>query len=299
MFRFGDSTLLSKPQSVVQLEQETSFREFKVIDTTLATTYSMLTPKHHKVERGLKRMLGSMSPSSNALWDISNLDGNTALPLKRWALAKPVIDAELDGKHTAQPGFRLIDFLSVKFVTVDEISEATGFQKRYDNRETDVLIAQNSRARPKFQLFDEVMGVETVEEALAALAVIDSSKLVVETSENEALPVPEKAREGFNIEVIRDQPGNYELEISAPVSTWFFIADAHYTGWKAYLGGEETPIFAAQVLGKAVFIPPGKHVLRVVFEPLGFRIGLLVSLLSVGFLCLVIYRTRARVPVGR
>ena len=109
--------------------------------------------------------------------------------------------------------------------------------------------------------------------------------------------MPAESREGFNIEVIRDQPDNYEFEISAPAPAWFFIADAHYSGWNAYLDGENTRIFAAQVLGKAVFIPPGTHVLRVAFEPLSFSIGLLVSLFSLALLCLVFYRTRSRAQV--
>jgi len=293
-YRFGDSSLISKPTSVMQLEQGFSPGEFKVADTTLATTYSFLPPRHPEVERGLKRMLASMSPSSSALWGLSNIDGNTALPLERRALAKTVIDAELNGTHPVRPGLRLIDYLSVRFITVTKINENTGFEKRYHEPETGLLVVENTHARPKFQVFNHVVEVETPAEALEALSSIDRSMLVIENTRNDALPVLFENKGNFNFEVIRQQSDRYEFEISASTAVWFFIADANYAGWNAYLDGEQSPVYSAQVLGKAVFVPPGKHVLTVRFEPLSFRVGLLLSLLTTAMLGVVLYCTRSR-----
>ena len=235
-----------------------------------------------------------MSPSSSALWGLSNIDGNTALPLERRALAKAVIDAELNGTHPVRPGLRLIDYLSVRFITVTKINENTGFEKRYHEPETGLLVVENTHARPKFQVFNHVVEVETPAEALEALSSIDRSMLVIENSRNDALPVLFENKGNFNFEVIRQQSDRYEFEISASTVVWFFIADANYAGWNAYLDGEQSPVYSAQVLGKAVFVPPGKHVLTVRFEPLSFRVGLLLSLLTTAMLCAVLYCTRSR-----
>ncbi len=50
-------------QEAIYIEFERSrLAEFKVVDSTIATTYSFLPPKHPGLEVGMKRMLASGKP---------------------------------------------------------------------------------------------------------------------------------------------------------------------------------------------------------------------------------------------
>ena len=74
--------------------------------------------------------------------------------------------------------------------------------------------------------------------------------------------------------------------------SWFFVADVNYPGWKAYLDGAEVPVYSAQILGKAVSLPQGRHTLQLRFRPLSVYIGLLISLLTAISTALVLIRGR-------
>ena len=59
------------------------------------------------------------------------------------------------------------------------------------------------------------------------------------------------------------------------------LADSHYPGWKAYVDGEATPILKANHFFRAVVLPQGDHVVEFKYEPRSFKVGLIVSLLTV------------------
>ncbi|MFC1578884.1 hypothetical protein ACFL3Y_00655, partial [Pseudomonadota bacterium] len=83
-----------------------------------------------------------------------------------------------------------------------------------------------------------------------------------------------------HISLLQDRSDRYELALRSSSPVWLYLADANYPGWNAYLDGIETTVYSAQLMGKAVFLPAGDHTLELVFEPLSFRVGLGLSILS-------------------
>jgi uncharacterized membrane protein YfhO len=71
------------------------------------------------------------------------------------------------------------------------------------------------------------------------------------------------------------------LELDSPEATFVFMSEAHYPGWKAYVDGREEGILRANYVFRAIAVGPGSHRIEVVYEPLTFKIGLSVSLLTV------------------
>ncbi|PIU66130.1 MAG: hypothetical protein COS84_06095 [Armatimonadetes bacterium CG07_land_8_20_14_0_80_40_9] len=56
------------------------------------------------------------------------------------------------------------------------------------------------------------------------------------------------------------------------------LTDTYYPGWKVYIDGKEDKIYRADYLFRAVYLQKGRHVVRYTYEPLNYRLGLLVSL---------------------
>jgi uncharacterized membrane protein YfhO len=72
------------------------------------------------------------------------------------------------------------------------------------------------------------------------------------------------------------------LEVDTPEAAFLFMSEAYYPGWQAYVDG-------------AIPLGPGSHRVEVVFEPLSFKIGLSLSLLTVFLLLLAwLISTRRR-----
>ncbi|MBI2032209.1 MAG: YfhO family protein [Candidatus Levybacteria bacterium] len=60
-----------------------------------------------------------------------------------------------------------------------------------------------------------------------------------------------------------------------------FISDNYYPGWKAFVDGEEERIYRADFSFRAVEIPKGEHIVSFLFEPISFRWGAFISIVSV------------------
>ena len=65
------------------------------------------------------------------------------------------------------------------------------------------------------------------------------------------------------------------------------LTDAFYPGWKVFVDGKEQTIRRANYLFRGVELPSGAHQVEFVYDPLSFKIGLIVSLLTVVFLIAV------------
>ena len=59
-----------------------------------------------------------------------------------------------------------------------------------------------------------------------------------------------------------------------------FLADLAYPGWKAYVDGQETPIYRANYLFRSVFVPAGRHTVEFAYRPRSSRLGLLLTLVG-------------------
>jgi hypothetical protein len=65
------------------------------------------------------------------------------------------------------------------------------------------------------------------------------------------------------------------------------LTDSYYPGWKALVDGREVPIFRANHLFRAVALSAGEHVVEFRYEPMSFKIGVLVSVATA--LCLAAF----------
>jgi hypothetical protein len=65
------------------------------------------------------------------------------------------------------------------------------------------------------------------------------------------------------------------------------LTDLYHRGWRARVDGQPTPVYLANFLFRAVYVPPGSHTVDFVFEPLSLRLGLAVTVAALAFAFLV------------
>jgi hypothetical protein len=58
--------------------------------------------------------------------------------------------------------------------------------------------------------------------------------------------------------------------------------EPYFRGWRAFSGATEVPVLRANVLFRAVALPPGDHAITLEFAPRSWRIGWWLSVISVG-----------------
>ncbi len=83
-----------------------------------------------------------------------------------------------------------------------------------------------------------------------------------------------------NTEIVSS--GINEVAVHAEVSrpSILVLSQTYYPGWKARVDGKDAEVFDVDLLLTGVALPPGAHDVRLVFDPLSFKIGALLSLVS-------------------
>lgn len=84
-------------------------------------------------------------------------------------------------------------------------------------------------------------------------------------------------------------PNKVSVHVESSSPGWLMLADVWYPGWRAKIDGEQAPIHKADYLFRAVQVPAGAREVVFIYQPVGFYLGLGVSLLawtSLGFLLL-------------
>ena len=78
--------------------------------------------------------------------------------------------------------------------------------------------------------------------------------------------------------IISYSPNEVIIEANLKRAGFLVLTDTYYPGWKVYIDGKESKIYRADYLFRAVPLPKGRQVVRYVYDPLSFKIGLLISL---------------------
>ncbi|MBI3090267.1 MAG: YfhO family protein [Candidatus Tectomicrobia bacterium] len=68
------------------------------------------------------------------------------------------------------------------------------------------------------------------------------------------------------------------IETSQPRYALLVLSDPWFPGWKVYVNGRESKLLRANYVMRAVVTPPGESVVEFRYEPLSFRLGVLISL---------------------
>jgi hypothetical protein len=82
---------------------------------------------------------------------------------------------------------------------------------------------------------------------------------------------------------------NNRVQIDAQLSEpgILVLTDAFYPGWKARVDGKEQKILRANYLFRAVELPAGNHKVEFIYDPESFKVGLAISLFTIGLLVTV------------
>jgi hypothetical protein len=289
------------------LQKKQLNENYKVADLSLnVSKYALSDPSLPKIEFYYQRMLNSLTPSSNRLWDVSSPGGGLALPLYRNRLVYPdLVRDEVYGKSTLPPGQRIMDYLGVRYITVNVAPETPGLRNAYFDPDTQVRILENTGARPRLQFFTRARVASNADEALDMLLQQKTPSLVIEAGEGtpehklflqEALASATSIIDARapKLSILLDTGDEYVIEVESEQPGWVFLSDANYPGWRAELDGNATPVFSAQVIGKAMYVPTGNHTLRLWFHPTSIYAGMAISAITVLLTILLLLRSHRR-----
>jgi len=96
------------------------------------------------------------------------------------------------------------------------------------------------------------------------------------------------------------EPDRFVVEVDAPADSLLVLSEIWYPGWVATVDGVQTDIIRADYAFRAVPVGKGKHTVEMEFDPVLFKLGLLLSLLALSLILGVFgYRLHMKRKAGK
>jgi hypothetical protein len=174
----------------------------------------------------------------------------------------------------------LYNLLGVKYVLTDK-GEPPGDERLvpvHAAAEIDVYLNTAALPRALFITEQQVVGDHGAAwEAIHAPAFDPAETVVLEREGTRSAPEAGDAGTSSGIAFVRYGLNTVELKVASPENGWLLLSDVYYPGWRARVDGEPTPVLRANYVFRAVSVPAGEHVVKMVFAPRTWYLGLALS----------------------
>ena len=94
-------------------------------------------------------------------------------------------------------------------------------------------------------------------------------------------------------------PNRLDLRSDSPSSTILLLSELYYPGWKAYVDDKDVPILRADYLLRAVKLDAGQHSITVIYRPMSFYIGSIITIVTILLLIFIYLFLRRKNPISK
>ncbi|MBX9877940.1 MAG: YfhO family protein [Candidatus Obscuribacterales bacterium] len=185
----------------------------------------------------------------------------------------------------------LVDMASVKYVLTQLPLQTESRQSLQVIRENPSFkLYENATALPKAYIVHDYVLADSSQKALDLIsdAGFDYNHKVVLESPSPQLSFVGAAGVEDKTSVKRDNVNSVTIKTGSDHGGILVLTDTYYPGWKALLDGEETEVLRANYLFRGVVVPSGEHVVKFVYQPFSFILGILLAIGAIAFLLLMV-----------
>jgi len=253
--------------------------------SSLSESYFKVTPQIEtlKADKEPFRVFSLVTNNELLYQGIQSMTGYHAVPLSYYekALDRVTLDGPLltllDAKYLMLPKELQYDFRAIP----DE-----GMRKALLDRfelisDSDMFFYRNKGALRRAWLVSSVSTLGDDEQALDIVPAPGfnpfAGALVAEEVKSPPAPADLSAQ---RVDVMDYRPDKVEFKVSAPADAFMVASEIWYPGWNAYVDGVKTKIYRTDYLLRGLMVPKGEHTVVMSFEPLYFRLGAAVTLVT-------------------
>lgn len=130
----------------------------------------------------------------------------------------------------------------------------------------------------------------------------DPTQTVILESPAELLPLNEAPTPPApaNLALLQYDLHTVTIAVETEQPGYVVLTDAYYPGWQATLNGQPTPLYRANYAFRAVYVPAGNQTIQLIFQPVIWYVGLIISGLTVlglgGWLGYWLLKSSAKTP---
>ncbi|TWJ13382.1 YfhO family protein [Geobacter argillaceus] len=157
------------------------------------------------------------------------------------------------------------------------------------------VVLENRTVMPKAWLVPSVLSVAQPQQALGIMQSpqFDPRRLaLVESPPSLPMAPPESAPAAGvgTVQLKRYEGEHIDLAASTAANALLVLGEKYYKGWKATVDGKPAEIQRVDYILRGVYLPPGNHEVRFVFDPLPFKVGKYLTLASFALFATMLVR---------
>ena len=193
------------------------------------------------------------------------------------------------------------DLLNIRYVLLPPNESPAGDNKfREVLREADFVVYENLTPLPRAFLVGRSQPYATDEAAWAAVIARDfaprtTAHLTPPAGGTATPPAFDNGTPQGSVALSRPTPDELIAAVETDREAILVLSEIAYPGWRATVDGQATPVYTANYTFRAVRVPPGRHTIRVAFDPPLWHLGRLISAAAAAALLLL----GAGVPLRR
>lgn len=284
-FNFFSPDIARHPEVIERIRSTSDYLEYRTRMAASGSLMTLMAGNNPDVGAAYTRFAKILPHFAGLAWGVPSDDGWLALPMRRRVQADAVLSRELAGEVVGPQGTRLLDVLGVRYVSFDSLTTVSGLQLFDKDTVDSVFYYENTRAKPRFQVYGQAAIVADVDSAINKVHSTPEGCLLIESGVTSAGADTGFACDGVKdvvtkIDVREARSTHYSLSVDSDREAWLFIADANYPGWVATVNGESRQVYSAQILGKAVKIGAGHSIVEVSYVPKMFYAGAVITALA-------------------
>jgi uncharacterized membrane protein YfhO len=95
--------------------------------------------------------------------------------------------------------------------------------------------------------------------------------------------------------IISYRPDQIVISAASSKPGYLFLSEIFYPGWKAFVDDQPTRILLGNYMFRVIELPEGKHVIRLIFDPLSIKVGIGITIFTLlTLLIIIVYNFRMR-----
>jgi len=194
------------------------------------------------------------------------------------------------------------DIMNLKYLvmkTGDFESQKTVLEAKYTPvffSTTGSVVLENRAVLPKAWLVPSVVVIDDPGQRLGIMANDPGFKpdqvAMVESPPSLQLEpyLPQAHSPAGSAEVRVYEPNRIVVEAQLAKNSLLVIGEKYYRWWYATVDGKKTEIVPVDHILRGVYLPPGKHKVEFIFDPLPFKVGKYLTLASLAFFAVMLIR---------
>ena len=222
----------------------------------------------------------AMVPDTAALYGLEDPRGYEAMTFQRlhetyplWSRAMPVSYNIVEDRSKT-----FLSFLNIKYA-IGSLEQQPDEQWKLVLQDRRHRLFENTRVVPRAFVPRHVRYERTDE------AVLHGMRFTTDFADTAWIAVPQypahQIANGPGTLVTRRDGLAYEIDATMDLDGWVVISDTKWPGWRAYIDGKRVETHYANHAFIGVFVPKGKHHLRVVFHPESFTRGRNITFVTI------------------